>query len=72
MIETLTFSDFEKLNNALMEVEKVIQEYYQPLMKCKNYKDLAVLSQLKIKLDEAEKIIVDECRARLEENEEQP
>lgn len=64
MRELLNLDDFEKLNNALMEVECIVNEYYPILVACKNYKDLEVLMRLRLKLDEAENIIIEECRSR--------
>lgn len=64
MNKKLTFEDFEKLNNALVDVEKLVHEYSDELIQSKNYEDLMVISKLKLKLDEVESIIIDECRKR--------
>lgn len=62
--KTLTFEDFEKIHDSLIFVEKIIHEYHADLVQSKNYKDLAILASLQIKLDEIENIIIDECRLR--------
>ncbi len=62
----LTFKDFEKINDALVQVEQLVFEYSKKLSESKNYADLEVVAKLKIKLDEVENIIIDECRARRE------
>ena len=64
MDEKLNFNDFEEIYNALIEVEVILHELDKKLLPSRNYTDLAVIAQLKIKLDETRNIIIDECRKR--------
>lgn len=64
MNKTLTFEDFDKIHNRLIEVEKIINEQKNDLAKCNNHTDLSVLLRINIKLNEIENIIIDECQKR--------
>lgn len=64
-MKKLTFEDLERIHNALMQVEKVVYDINSDLIESRNYSDLQVISKLKIKLDEAENIIVEAGKMKM-------